>query len=125
MGAPVIRKGVDNSRGHCYEPRPANTGSPNVYVNGIPVVRVGDHYPTHSCGNSSHDGDASQGAPNVYVNGKAIHRAGDSISCGDTASGGSPNVFVGDGGADTIQVSERRSRRSGGDLIIQTGRHVG
>jgi len=93
----VIRKGVDDSAGHgCYPPRSADEGSPNVFVNGIPVVRVGDHYPTHCCpGGPCHDGVASGGSSSVFVNGKPVHRNGDAISCGDTASNGSPNVFAG------------------------------
>lgn len=93
---PAIRMGVDASVGHCFPPRPADSGSPNVFVNGIAVVRVGDHYPTHSCPPyPPHDGNASVGSSTVFVNGKALHRNGDAISCGDTATNGSPNVFVG------------------------------
>ena len=92
----VIRKDVDYSQGHCYEPRPAVEGSPNVFVNNIPVVRVTDnYYPSHTCGDSTHPmGPAVEGSPNVFANNLAVHRNGDDIQCGDMGSNGSPNVFA-------------------------------
>ena len=84
--------GADKSCGHCFYPRAADQGSPNVQTNNIPQVRVGDHYPVHVCGLAFHDGNASQGSPNVQVNFQPIHRNGDAISCGDTACNGSGNV---------------------------------
>lgn len=96
MGKPVVRLG-DISCGHdCFPPRPNDEGSPNVFVNGKPVHRVGDHWATHCCGPTCHDGTASSGSGSVFVNGKAICRVGDTISCGDTMCEGSPNVFAGD-----------------------------
>ena len=96
-----IRQDCDPSCGHCYTPRPAVTGSPNVFANhnngcsSGNVVRVGDYYPTHCCPSvGCHDGVASQGSPNVFANGIAVHRNGDAISCGDTACNGSGNVFI-------------------------------
>lgn len=89
----VIRKGVDYSLGHCFNPRPAVEGSSDVFCNNIPVVRAGDYYPVHSCGSKSHDGRATSSS-NVFVNNKPIHRSGDPITCGDTASNGSSDVFV-------------------------------
>ena len=92
MGA-VVRLG-DNSAGHCFPARPNLAGSPNVFVNGIAVHRVGDKWAVHVCGNSSHDGVQAQGSPNVFVNGQAVARVGDKISCGDICAQGSPNVNV-------------------------------
>lgn len=92
----VTRQGVDPSAGHCFSPRPADQGSGDVITNGQPTVRVTDHYPTHTCGTSSHDGAAASGSPTVIVNGLQIHRIGDDINCGDTSASGSPNVFAGD-----------------------------
>ena len=93
----VIRKDVDQSRGHCFKPRAATEGSPDVYVNDAKVVRVGDFYPVHRCDDDSHSGVASEGSPDVFINNLAIHRNGDAISCGDTANNGSPNVFINEG----------------------------
>jgi uncharacterized Zn-binding protein involved in type VI secretion len=89
----IVRLGVDNSVGHCFTPRPPDSASPSVFVNGIAVVRVGDSYPAHACPPAVHGGNASAGSPNVFANGIAIHRIGDAISCGDTAGNGSPDVF--------------------------------
>jgi len=91
----VVRVG-DNSTGHgCYPPMAATTGSPNVFVNSRPVVRVGDYWNSHACpGSLPHDGVASSGSSSVFANGRPIVRVGDSISCGDTAGEGSPDVFA-------------------------------
>ena len=89
----AIRKKVDVSTGHCYSPRHCVTGSPNVFVNKIQLTRLGDHYPTHCCGPSCHDGKAMTDS-NVYANNRSVHRSGDPITCGDTAAHGSPNVFI-------------------------------
>ena len=89
----IIRKKVDISTGHCYSPRPCITGSPNVFVNNISATRAGDFYPNHCCGPSCHTGNA-QSSSNVFVNNRPVHRSGDPVSCGDTASNGSPNVFA-------------------------------
>jgi uncharacterized Zn-binding protein involved in type VI secretion len=104
--AAAVRQGMDPSAGHCYPPRAADAGSGDVIVNGAGLVRVGDHYPTHQCGNSSHDGTASSGSATVIVNGKAAHRIGDDISCGDVAAGGSADVFIGDGSFPVAAVKE-------------------
>jgi len=84
----------DSSAGHCYEPRPNDQGSPNVFINGKASHRVGDHWPTHSCGPSSHDSITAKGSPNVFVNGKAKARVGDALDCGDIIAQGSPNVIT-------------------------------
>lgn len=89
----AIRKGVDKSRGHCFYPVVPIQGSPNVFVNGIPLVRAGDAYPTHCCGTACHAGKATS-TSNVIVNFKPAHRFGDPLTCGDHASHGSPNVFI-------------------------------
>ena len=93
----VTRINVDPSAGHCFPPRPADT-TPNtsVFVNDILATVVGAHYPSHSCGDSSHDGTASEGSDTVFFENIAVHRIGDMISCGDVSASGSPDVFIGD-----------------------------
>jgi uncharacterized Zn-binding protein involved in type VI secretion len=91
---PAIVRIGDQSAGHCFEPRPNLEGSPNVFVNGKAVHRVGDQWAPHTCGNSTHGAVQSQGSPNVFVNGKAVARIGDQQTCGDICAEGSPNVFV-------------------------------
>lgn len=74
------------------------TGSPNVFVNSIPVHRLTD---TGPC-NCPHGGTyaSTAGSATVFINGLAATRIGDTTTCqgcGLTGShtAGSPNVFVG------------------------------
>ena len=91
----VVRLG-DKCSGHgCFPSRENTEGSPNVFVNGKPVHRVGDSWATHCCGIPCHSGVASSGSSTVFVNGKPICRIGDNVSCGSKMAEGSPNVFVG------------------------------
>ena len=70
-------------------------GSPNVFINGSPVHRIGD--------GQSHGGVQGEGSPDVFANGLGIARVGD-YSSGEppppTQHGdhpeatGSPNVYV-------------------------------
>ena len=64
-------------------------GSPDTFVNSLPVHRNGDTIASHT-----HARAASGGSPNVFVNGKAVVRVGDSVSCGGTLITGSPDTFV-------------------------------
>jgi uncharacterized Zn-binding protein involved in type VI secretion len=89
----VVRKG-DICTGHgCFPSRANIQGSSNVFINGIPVHRVGDAWPVHCCDSSCHPGVLAQGSPNVFVNGKQLGRVGDSINCGSKCASGSNNVF--------------------------------
>ena len=82
--------------GHdCFPPRPNTEGSDDVFVNGIPIHRVGDSWPVHVCGDSAHDGVLSNGSSSVSVNGKPVGRIGDMISCGSMVAQGSDDVFAG------------------------------
>lgn len=67
-GMPVVRKGVDLTAGHCFNPVPIVVGSPNVFVNNIPATDVGDKIATHRCGKSTHSGAAANGSPDVFIN---------------------------------------------------------
>ena len=88
----VTRKG-DLCTGHgAYPPRPSTGASPNVYVNGIPVHRVGDSWAVH-CAPICHGGSLAIGSPTVFVNGRAIGRIGDPVDCGSSVAQGSTNVF--------------------------------
>lgn len=73
----------------------AVSGSPNVFINGKPVIRVGDPFEEH-CDSDGicHNGKASSGSSKVFANGKPICRIGDSIDCGSIMNGGSSNVFA-------------------------------
>ena len=95
--AKVTRIGDNSTADPCgAPPRPAKEGSPNVFANGIAVVRIGDNYELHACpGSSPHSAVASSGSSTVFANGIAIHRVGDDISCGSTGADGSPDVYIG------------------------------
>ena len=71
----ITRVGLDSHVGHASPtPNPFHqtayaTGSPDVYVNGAKVVRIGD---TTSCADP-----ASAGSSTVFANGIGVHRKGD------------------------------------------------
>ena len=92
---PAATRIGDMSAGHCFYPVPLQGGSGNVFINGRGAGRVGDPYPPHSCGNSTHQGNLGSGSSKVFINGRAAGRVGDSLTCGDTVGMGSPNVFIG------------------------------
>lgn len=96
MSQKIIRIG-DMSTGSCgCSPMPATTGSPNVFANGIPIVRETDFWNCHDGSNyCDHCGNVAQGYPTVLVNGLPVAYEGSPLTCGDTAWEGSPNVFVG------------------------------
>jgi uncharacterized Zn-binding protein involved in type VI secretion len=69
------------------------TGSPDVFINGNPAVRVGDQVRPH--GRRAHRGATMvSGSDTVFINGLPAVRAGDVASCGHTISG-SDNVSIG------------------------------
>ncbi len=77
---------------------PAVAGSPNVFVNSKPALRVGDPG-IHAACCGPNKWSAASGSATVFINGKAAHRMGDSTShCGGSGNliAGSGNVFVGD-----------------------------
>ncbi len=77
---------------------PATSGSGDVFINGLPALRVGDTGSHSSCCGSN-TWAARTGAPAVFFNGKAVHRKGDAVRhCGGSGvlSEGSADVFIGD-----------------------------
>jgi len=92
---PAVTRVTDECTGHgCFPPRLAIEGSPNVFVNGLAVNRLADHWETHSCV-TSHNGQTLEGSPTVFINGKAACRIGDPITCGSVSAQGSPDTFFG------------------------------
>lgn len=86
----------DTCSGHgCFPPRANDSGSSNVFINGKPAHRVGDHWVVHTCGDDAHDGVLSTGSYRTFVNGMNLGVIGSVISCGSIVAEGSPNVFVG------------------------------
>lgn len=89
----------DLSTGHgcCYTPSALVSASPNVFINGKPCGRAGDHYAVHGgCEEKGHlpDIDSLMSKHNVYVNGRSIAAVSDSTDKGSLAGGGSPNVLL-------------------------------
>jgi uncharacterized Zn-binding protein involved in type VI secretion len=92
---PAATRQGDLSAGHCFNPRPNNSGSDDVFINGKPAHRQGDGWPSHTCGKSSHASVTSGGSSTVFVNGKPAARIGDALNCGDTVAQGSEDVMMG------------------------------
>lgn len=87
----------DTNTGHdACPPTSLSSGSPNVFINGIPAGRVGDSYISHGCpDHPPHSGVIASGSSTVFINGIPAGRIGDPVSCGGSVAEGSPNVFVG------------------------------
>jgi len=84
----IARKTLDAAGGVAIE------GSPNVYVNGQPVVRNGDRVAGHGLPPHSPPPAMIASCKNLYVNGILVVRETNSATCGHTISG-STNTFVG------------------------------
>lgn len=95
---PAHRLGdIGSGHGCHFPPTPAIVGSPNVFVNGMPAMRVGDAYLPHpcpACPIPPHPRALAQGSPSVFVNSIPAGRVGDAIGCGGSAATGSPNVVL-------------------------------
>ena len=92
---PIAHLGSLCTGHHCFHPRPSIQGSPDAYVNGIPIHRMGDAWAPHTCGDSVHAGNLAVGSSTVFVNGQPIGRVGDLITCGSYVVTGSPDSFAG------------------------------
>lgn len=76
---------------------PATAGSPNVKVNGMPALRVGDNGIHGPCC-AANTWVAAAGSGTVFINNQPAHRQGDSgTHCGGTGmlAEGSTNVMTG------------------------------
>lgn len=95
---PPVRVG-DVTSGHGkYPPQFANAGSPDVFINGKPVMRAFDDWDGHSCSspNCYHDGTVVfVRNKTVFVNDLPMVTVGDALDCGSVCGEGSPDVFVG------------------------------
>lgn len=99
MPAVARKSGTDSiATNHgCTGTTATDSGSGDVFVNNIGVVRQGDVNQTHSytgrgC-SVSHAVPLTAASPNVFANNLAIGRVGDSYS-GETITSGSANVFA-------------------------------
>jgi uncharacterized Zn-binding protein involved in type VI secretion len=93
----VARKGVDESSGHddC-PPRKAVEGSPDVFLEGHAVVRLGDLWEEHECEeHDAHEGRVIQASSEVTINGKPVVRVGDVLDCGCVVKTGARALYAG------------------------------
>ena len=79
-----------------FHPTKIISGSPDVFIDGMPAARVGDPLEQHDKPNHPpHPRTISSGSTTVFVNGKPIAITGGSIDCGGVVIGAG-TVFVGD-----------------------------
>ena len=102
---PPAHRGADIGSAHSchFPPTPATGGSPNVFVNGRRLMRVGDAYVPHGCPccpQPTHPRKLAAGSASVFINGRPAGRVGDAIDCGGQAQTGSSDVYIGDKTAD-------------------------
>lgn len=94
----VARQGDRVNTGHlCDTSTTILAGSPNVFVNGIPVARVGDDLAAHTISSGDkcipHLGQkVNAGSSRVFANKRGIARVTDSADLGTIAIG-SQDVF--------------------------------
>ena len=94
---PAVHRLGDECTGHdCWPSRPNIQGSPNVFVNLIPVHRETDDWATHCCP-PCHAGNLAHGSRTVFANKLELARIGDPVDCGSFCMEGSINVFAGPG----------------------------
>lgn len=89
-----------NGQPRCDAPSTQATaaGSPDVFVMGIGVVRIGDPMLPHKfvpCGCPVHAPPLTVASAHVYANGLRIGRIGDLYTGGHVISSGAPTVFDG------------------------------
>jgi len=129
----IMRKGLDSSTPHSdpnhevvpgawWQGSKSAQGSNNVFVNGVPAMRIGDAYKKHSgykhIQSVKSDGTpyaeqvpdqhtppiAKEGSSSVFINGVGVHLVRQKVECpqeepGQTSSAqgpGSENVFAGE-----------------------------
>ena len=94
---PAVCRIGDKDAGHCSTPSRAE-GSPDVFVNKIPVSRQGDNNTSHANPGSvclPHAKPIAKGSGSVFINKRGCGRVGDGISGCTSVAKGSPNVFAG------------------------------
>jgi uncharacterized Zn-binding protein involved in type VI secretion len=104
----VARKDVDICTGHDACPsRKAVEGSPDVFLDGHAVVRLGDLWEEHGCpAHDKHPGRVVQGSAEVTVNGLPVVRVGDPIDCGGNVKTGSDALDAGGGLSSKAEVGK-------------------
>jgi uncharacterized Zn-binding protein involved in type VI secretion len=102
---PMVSTKVDLCRGHdACRPRPFESFSPDVTVEGFEVTRERDALQPHGCSDHPpHGAVVSRGFPSVTVNGERVAYVGATVTCpsGEVATG-RPSVWVGEGARITL-----------------------
>lgn len=94
MGSNVAYK-ASVSQGKCGKPpTKPDKWSPNVFAEGLNLVRVSDVWVKH-CNVDCHVPVQTEGSSTVFVNGLPLARVGDSMNCGDEVATGAGTVFSG------------------------------
>ncbi|MCP1266286.1 type VI secretion system PAAR protein [Aeromonas hydrophila] len=79
-----------------FHPTAIISGSPDVFIDGIPAARVGDPLAPHDKPNNPpHPRSIASGSSTVFVNGKPLAITGGAVDCGGVIIG-SGTVIVGD-----------------------------
>ncbi|MRG98049.1 PAAR domain-containing protein [Polyangium spumosum] len=97
---PSVSTKVDLCQGHdACTPRPFNTFSPSVLVEGFEVARETDVFQDHGCPDHvPHSAVVTQGYPSITANGLRIAYVGAPVSCPSSVVGtGRPSVLAGEG----------------------------
>ena len=94
---PAITRVGDADIPHCSGMVRAE-GSPDTFVNGIPISREGDYNTVHllpgiPC--PSHGAPIASGSSTVFINNRGCGRVGDAISGCTAVAEGSPDTFAG------------------------------
>lgn len=70
------------------------TGASSVFINGVPVARLGEVIQSH--GDSPHNSAVIvTSSSKVFSEGIGVARVGDVASCSDSITSGSSNTFAG------------------------------
>ena len=81
-----------------YPPRPNVQSSPDVLVEGLGAVRLGDLWLVHQKPGGTpnpHTSVVAAGSATVLINGIAAARIGDPLVCGSVIAEGAPTVTAG------------------------------
>lgn len=93
---PAVTRLGDLCTGHgSFPPRPSTGGAGTVFVNGVPVHRVGDAWAVHCSGPICHGATLAAGSATVFAEGQSVGRIADPVSCGSAVAAGSASVFAG------------------------------
>lgn len=97
---PNVSTKVDLCHGHdSCAPRPFQSFSPDVIIEGFEAARETDSFQNHGCDDHPpHSAEVTEGYPSVTANGLRIAYVGAKVSCpSGVVDTGRPSVLVGEG----------------------------